>query len=115
MIKAHEGVHKSRSYTSREVLWLFISRTSLADYDSVTEYVEAIKKAKTELAEQGHHYRWEITSSILHGLPPSYDTFVEIVLNSRGKDSTGKLLEPDFDDVVERVLERGRRRKLNLW
>ena len=52
MIKALEGAYKSKGYTSREVLWRTISRASLADYKGVTEYVEAIKKAKTNLAER---------------------------------------------------------------
>lgn len=113
MIKALESAYKSKGYTSREVLWRIISRASLSDYESITEYVEAIKKAKIKLAELGHNYTWEITTSFLHGLPSSsYESFVEIVLNSRGKDSTGKLLEPDFDDIVEQLLDRERRQKL---
>ena len=112
MIKALESAYKSKGHTSREVLWRTISRANLDDYKSVTEYVEAIKQAKTKLAELGHTYTWEITTSFLHGLPSSYESFMEIIPNSRGKDSNGKLLEPDFDNIVEQLLDRERRQKL---
>ena len=101
MIKALEGVYKSKGYISREVLWRTISRVSLADYKGVIEYVEAIKKAKIKLAKLGYQYTWEITISFLHRLPSSYELFIEIVLNSRGKDANGRLLELDFDYIVE--------------
>lgn len=84
MIKALEGAYKPRG--SRDALWRTMSRVSLADYRGVTEYVEAIKEARTKLADLGCQYSLEITTSFLHGLPSSYESFVEIVLNSRGKD-----------------------------
>ena len=37
---------------------------------------------------------------------------MEIVLNSRGKDANGRLLELDFDYIVEQLLDRERRQKL---
>lgn len=112
MIKALQGVYKFKGYTFREVLWRIISRASLADYKGVIEYVEVIKKVKTRLAELGYHYSWEITTSFLHGLPLLYESFVEIILNNRGKDHNGRLLEPEFDDIVEQLLDRERRQKL---
>lgn len=56
MIKALKGEYKSKGYTSREILWRTISRASLTDYESVTKYIEAIKKAKIKLAELVHNY-----------------------------------------------------------
>lgn len=51
--------------------------------------------------------QWIITLTFLHGLPSSYDLFVEITLNSRSKDADGKLLEPEFNDLCDKVLDSG--------
>ena len=106
MIKALESACKSKSkrHPSKEALWLTITRANLADYKSVPEYVEAIRKAKTQLADLGHRYTWEITTSLLHGLPSSYESFVKVILNIRGKDANSKILEPDFDEITGRLL-----------
>lgn len=80
MVRALEGVYKSKGSSSREVLWRTISRASLSDHKNVTEYVEAIRKAKTKLAELGHTSSWETTTSFLHGLPSLYESFVEKTL-----------------------------------
>lgn len=56
---------------------------------------------------------WVYTTTLLHDLPsPSYDAFVEIMLSSCGKDVVGNIIEPDFDEIVEKVLDRERRHKL---
>ena len=110
MIKALGGAYKPRG--SREALWRTIGRASLADYRGVAEYVEAIKEARTKLADLGYQHSWEITTSFRHGLPSSYESFVEIVLNSREQDFNGRLMEPDFDHIVEQLLARERRHKL---
>ena len=52
---------------------------------------------------------WIIIITFLHGLSSSYDSFVEIILNSRGKDTNGRMMEPDFEEVCDRVLDRERR------
>ena len=113
MVQKLRASYKSKGYTSREVLWRQISRTSLDSCKNVTDWVETIKKAKTSLMEiESSIPAWIITTTFLHGLPSSYDSFVEIILNSRGKDANGRLLEPDFDDVCEKVLDRERRQKV---
>ena len=55
---------------------------------------------------------WIITTTFLHGLPSLYDSFVEIILNSRSKDANGKIIEPEFNEVCEKVLDRERRQKV---
>ena len=79
----------------------------------MTDWVETIKKAKTSLMElESSISGWIITTTFLHGLSSSYDSFVEIILNSRGKDVNGRMLEPDFEEVCDRVLDRERRQKV---
>lgn len=110
---AHQMAHKLRSsfktksYPSREVLWRQISRTSLNSCKDLTEWVETIKNAKTSLMElEPSIPGWIITTTFLDGLPSSYDTFVEIILNSRGKDANGRMMELDFEEICEKVLHR---------
>ncbi len=113
MINKLRSQYKSKGYTSREVLWRTISRTTLESCKSMTEWVETIKKAKSSLMElESTLPQWVITTTFLHGLPSSYDSFVEIILNSRGKDAHGRLLEPDFDEVCDKVMDRERRQKM---
>ena len=113
MVQKLRSSYKAKGYTSREVLWRQISRTSLDSCKDVTEWVETIRKAKTSLMElESSIPGWIITTTFLHGLPSSYDSFVEIILNSRGKDSAGRMMEPDFDEVCEKVLDRERRQKV---
>ena len=113
MLEKLKGAYKTKGYTSREVLWRTLSRTSYDSCKNITEWVETIKKAKTGLTELESKFpQWIITTTFLHGLPPSYDSFVEIILNSRGKDATGRLLEPEFDEVCDKVLDRERRQQV---
>ena len=113
MLEKLKGAYKAKGYTSREVLWRTLSRTSYDTCKNITEWVETIKKAKTGLMElESKIPQWIITTTFLHGLPPSYDSFVEIILNSRGKDATGRLLEPEFDEVCDKVLDRERRQQV---
>ena len=102
--------YKTKGYTSREVLWRQFSRTPLNSCKDVTEWVETIKKAKTSLMElESSIPGWIITTTFLDGLPSSYDSFVEIILNSRGKDTNGRMMEPDFEEICEKVLHSERR------
>ena len=55
---------------------------------------------------------WVVVTTLLHGLSSPYDSFVEIKLSSRGKDAEGNLLEPDFDEVVDKVLDQERRQRM---
>ena len=113
MVQKLKSSYKAKGYISREVLWRQISRTSLDSCKDVTDWVETIKKAKTSLMElESSIPGWIITTTFLHGLPSSYDSFVEIILNSRGKDANGKMMEPDFEEVCDRVLDRERRQKV---
>lgn len=74
--------------------------------------MEAIKKARTKRADLGHPYSWEITPSFLHELPSSYESFVEIILNDRGKNFNRRLSEPDLDVIMEQLLDQDYRQKL---
>ena len=113
MVQKLRSSYKAKGYSSREVLWRQISRTSLDSCKDVTDWVETIRKAKTSLMElESSIPGWIITTTFLHGLPSSYDSFVEIILNSRGKDANGRVMEPDFDEVCEKVLDRERRQKV---
>ena len=113
MVQRLRNQYKSKGYTSREVLWRTMSRTTLDNCKDMTDWVETIKKAKVSLMELDSIIpQWIVTTTFLHGLPSSYDSFVEIVINSRGKDANGRPLEPDFDDMCERVLDRERRQKV---
>ena len=113
MVQKLRSSYKAKGYTSREVLWRQISRTSLDSCKDVTDWVETIKEAKTSLMElESSIPGWIITTTFLHGLPSSYDLFVEIILNSRGKDANGRILEPDLEEVRDRVLDRERRQKV---
>ena len=51
MVQKLRSSYKAKGYTSREVLWRQISRTSLDSCKDVTDWVETIKKAKTSLME----------------------------------------------------------------
>ncbi len=113
MVQRLRAQYKSKEYTSREVLWRTLSRTSLDSCKNMTEWVETIKKVKVSLMELDSTIpQWIVTTTFLHALPSSYDSFVEIIINARGKDANGRPLEPEFDDVCERVLDRERRQKI---
>ena len=72
--------------------------------------MKTIKKAKVGLMKlESSIPQWIITTTFLHGLPSSYDSFVKIILNSRDKDANERLLEPEFDEVCDKVLDRERR------
>lgn len=80
---------------------------------NITDRVETIKKAKISLIElESTISQWIITTTFLHGLPSSYDSFVEIILDSRGKATSGMLLEFDFDELCDKVLDRERRQRV---
>ena len=113
MVQKLKGAYKAKGYTSREVLWRTLSRTSLESCKNITDRVETIKKAKTSLIElESTISRWIITNTFVHGLHALYDSFVEIILNSRGKATSGMLLEFDFDEVCDKVLDRERRQRV---
>ena len=79
----------------------------------MTDWVEIIKKAKTSLIElESSISAWIIITTFLYRLPSSYNSFIKIILNSRSKNAQGKMLEPDFNEVCEKILDRERRQKV---
>ena len=113
MVQKLRSSYKAKGYTSREVLWRQISRTTLDSCKNVTEWVEIIRKAKTSLMELELSIPGQIIIiTFLYGLLLLYDSFVKIILNSRGKDVNGKMIEPEFDEVYKKVLDRERRQKV---
>ena len=56
--------------------------------------------------------RWIITTTFLYGLSSLYNSFIKIILNSRDKDINRKMIEPEFNEVCEKVLDRERRQKV---
>ena len=116
MILALKGAYKVKGYTSREVLWRTLTRTNSSDYKSIIEWVKTMKRTTTALQKVTPPKQalptWIVVTTLLHGLPSSYDSFVEITLSSRGKNAEGSLLEPDFDEVVDKVLDKERRQRM---
>ena len=53
-----------------------------------------------------------LITTFLHGLPPSYDSVVEITLYSHSRDANERLLEPDFDEFCDKALGRELRQKI---
>ena len=90
-----------------------MSRTILNNCKDMTDWVKTIKKVKVSLMKLDSTIsQWIVTTTFLHDLPLFYNSFVEIVINSRDKDVNERPLEPDFDDMCERVLNRERRQKV---
>ena len=72
--------------------------------------MKIIKKVKVSLMKLNSTIsQWIVTTTFLHNLLLFYNSFVEIVINSRDKDVNERPLKPDFDDIYERVLNRKRR------
>lgn len=114
MLKKLEEQYKVRGYTARDIVWRKLTRSDLSDYKSVAEYGEAIKKAKTELAEMGCDIpSWMITTSFLHGLGETYEEFITMILTVRTKDASGQPQEPELDYVMELLKDRERRHAEN--
>jgi transposase InsO family protein len=114
MLKKLEEQYKVRGYTARDIVWRKLTRSELSDYKTVAEYGEAIKKAKTELAEMGCEIpAWMITTSFLHGLGEAYEEFVTMILTVRTKDDKGQLQEPELDYVMELLKDKERRHAEN--
>ena len=77
------------------------------------KWVKTIRKAKTSLIELELLIPgWIIITTFLYGLLLLYNSFVEIILNSRGKDTNKKMIEPEFNEVYKKVLDRERRQKV---
>ena len=114
MLKKLEEQYKVKGYTARDIVWRKLTRSNLSEFQSVAQYGEAIKKAKTQLEEMGHRAEdWMITTSFLHGLGEKYEDFVTMILSVRGKDESGKLLEPELDGIMEQLMDKERRQKEN--
>ena len=113
MVERLNSIYKGKGYSSRDIPWWTISRTTMRDYTSMIEYVEAIRNAKTSLAKFGYEIPgWIVTTSFLQGLPSCYESFVEIILNVRWKDINGNPMEPDFDEMCVHLLDLELRRKI---
>ena len=75
--------------------------------------MEIIKKIKVSLMKLNSIIsQWIVTITFLHDLSSFYNSFIEIVINSRDKDVNERPLKPNFDDMCERVLNRERRQKV---
>ena len=113
MVQRLRNQYKFKGYTSREILWRTMSRTTLNNCKDMTDWVKTIKKVKVSLMKLDSIIsQWIVTIIFLHSLPSFYDSFVEIVINSRDKDVNERPLKSDFDDMCERVLNRERRQKV---
>ena len=113
MIQRLRNQYKFKEYTSREVLWRIMSRTTLNNCKNITNWVKTIKKVKVSLMKLNSIIsQWIVTTTFLYDLSLFYNSFIEIVINSRDKDVNERSLKPDFDDMCERVLNRERRQKV---
>ena len=87
-----------------------MSRTILNNCKNMTDWVKIIKKVKVSLMKLNSIIpQWIVTTIFLYDLSLFYDSFVEIVINSRDKDVNERSLKSNFDDMCERVLNRERR------
>ena len=106
--------YKLKGYTERHIHWKNINRSTLAQYGNASEYAESIKKSRTKLGEMGYTVPdWMVTSSFLHGLGEKYNSFVTLILNTRQKGTDGTLVEPEFDSIVEQLIDMERRDKIS--
>ena len=79
----------------------------------MTNWVKIIKKIKVSLIKLNSIIsQWIVTTTFLYDLLSFYDSFIEIVINSRDKDVNERPLKSDYDDMCERVLNRERRQKI---
>ena len=78
----------------------------------MTEWIEIVKKVRPALMELDSGLpQCNLTTTFLHGLTPSYDSVVDIILYSRGRDANGRLPEPNVDDVCDKALDTELRQK----
>ena len=75
--------------------------------------MKIIKKVKVSLMKLDSIIsQWIVTTTFLYNLSLFYNSFIEIVINSRDKDVNERSLKSDFNDMCERVLNRKRRQKV---
>lgn len=99
---------------AREVCWRRLTRSSIDDFKSSSEYGQHLKQAATELEEMGFGCEnWQLATTFLHGLGAEYDAHVSLILSNVKKDDTGHSVELDFDDVFRQIEDIDQRRKLN--
>ena len=106
MFETLRSMYKTKGYTERHLHWKTINRSDLSKYKNVSEYAEAMKKARTMIEDMGHQVLdWQMTSSFLHGLGDSYTAFVTTILTTRQLGADGEPVEPDFDRLVAQLID----------
>ena len=106
MFETLRSMYKMKGYTERHLHWKMINRSDLLKYKNISEYAEAMKKARTMIEDMEHQVLdWQMTSSFLHSLGDSYTAFVTTILTTRQLRADGEPVEPDFDRLVAQLID----------
>lgn len=112
MVAKLKEVYQSSSYSARDLVFRQATRSTLADYKSIAEYGESIKKSRIKLQDMGFPLpEWVFTTAFLHGLSDSHEDMVAWILNTRQRDADNKPVEPELDNVIEQFVDRERRQR----
>ena len=105
MFETLRKMYKTKGYTERHLLWKTII-SGLSKHKNVSEYAEAMKKARTMIGDMGHQIPdWLMTSCFLHGLSDSYSTFVTTILTVQQLGTDGEPVEPEFNNLVAQLID----------
>ena len=106
MFKTLRSMYKMKGYTERHLHWKTINRSDLSKYKNISEYAEAMKKARTMIEDMGHQVLdWQMTSSFLHSLSNSYTAFVTTILTTQQLEADDEPVEPDFNRLIAQLID----------
>ena len=95
-----------KGYTEHHLHWKIINCSDLLKYKNISEYTEAIKKARTMIENMKHQVlNWQMISSFLYSLSNLYTVFITTILTTQQLEVDSEFIESDFDRLVAQLID----------
>lgn len=109
-----EPLYRDTGFMERDTILIRLSSKMASDFEDVAHFAYSLKRDSTRLKEIGTKDvpDWMFTSWPLHGLTSEYDSFRMMLNNNRkAAQAKGEKTEPDFDSILEQILNLNTQKK----
>ena len=109
-----EHLYRDTGFMERDTILIRLSSKTASDFEDVAHFAASLKRDSTRLKEIGitDVPDWMFTTWLLQGLTSEYDSFrMMLNYNRKAAQAKGKKTEPDFDSILEQILNLDTQKK----
>lgn len=111
-----EHLYRDTGFMERDTILIRLSSKTASDFEDVAHFAASLKRDSTRLKEIGFTDvpDWVFTTWLLQGLTSEYDSFrMMLNYNRKADQAKGKKTEPDFDSILEQILNLDAQKKIS--